>query len=45
MCATTADVTDRNGAIEMIKSGIADLGKVKKCFVTAGIQEKILLIL
>jgi hypothetical protein len=30
MCATTADVTDRNDALEMLKSGAADLTNVKK---------------
>jgi transposase len=30
MCATTADVNDRNGALEMLKFGAADLTNVKK---------------
>jgi transposase len=36
MCATTADVTDRDGAIEMIKTGAADLGKVQKVLCDVG---------
>jgi transposase len=36
MCATTADVTDRNGALEMLKSGAADLTNVKKVLCDGG---------
>jgi hypothetical protein len=36
MCVTTADVTDRNGALEMLKSGAADLTKVQKVLCDGG---------